>query len=152
MIDVLTTQLNVFQPQATSLQSPVRDRPPATIQHEKQFAQRRLTTFCCFLRQETCDVVEEMKIYGSLLLGITILISFVSPSHSSCTWRPFVQWFMSDFPTQTAFWILNHSTTCLPSRPFSFLSWHPPSSWLKNCKANFFELMPGRAMEDENKL
>lgn len=40
-----------------------------------------------------------MKIYGLLFLGITLW--------SPCTWRP-LPWFMSDFPSQTAVWILNH--------------------------------------------
>lgn len=65
----------------------------------------------CYIKARRKHV---MKIYGLLMPRITLW--------SPCTWRPLL-WFMSDFPSQTAFWILNHfSSTCRALHCFS-----PPS-------------------------
>lgn len=101
----------------------------------------------CYIKARRKHV---MKIYGLLMPRIT----FWSP----CTWRPLL-WFMSDFPSQTAFWILNHfsstcralhcfsppspSCLCLPcfTSRSSCLCLDIPSTKLKNCWANFLKFV-----------
>lgn len=55
-----------------------------------------------------------MKIYGLLQISPT------------CTWSP-LPWFMSDFPAQTAFWILNHfSVSFFAVKPAETLQYSSP--------------------------